>query len=83
MIGIDHNLAEVKERELFSFTKKTAVEAMETLKQKPGISGLVLIFTCNRVELYVHGDALCKASKPILTSFLSVSYHRICKYLPS
>lgn len=56
MIGIDHNLAEVKERELFSFTKKTAVEAMETLKQKPGISGLVLIFTCNRVELYVHGE---------------------------
>lgn len=56
MIGIDHNLAEVEQRELFSFTKKTAAEAMLALKEEPGISGCVLIVTCNRMELYVHGE---------------------------
>lgn len=56
MIGIDHTHADVEIRELFSFTKKAAAEAMEQLKKQPGISGCVLIATCNRVELYINGE---------------------------
>ena len=56
MIGIDHTLADVKQRELFSFTKKTAALAMKTVKEETGISGCVLIATCNRMELYIHGE---------------------------
>lgn len=56
MIGIDHTRADIKQRELFSFTKKAAALAMDTVKKEPEISGCVLIATCNRMELYVHGE---------------------------
>lgn len=58
MIGIDHNLAEVEEREMFSFTRKSAMAALERLKKEPQIAGCVLIVTCNRMELYVHEEEM-------------------------
>lgn len=53
MIGIDHNRAAVDIRAVFSFTKKNAVAAMETLKNTEGISGCVILSTCNRMECWV------------------------------
>lgn len=52
MIGIDHSLAGLDIRAKFSFTKKSAVEAMEQFKELEGIKGCVLISTCNRMELW-------------------------------
>lgn len=52
MIGIDYSRASVDIRSQFSFTKKNAVEALEHLKQEPGILGGVLLSTCNRMELW-------------------------------
>lgn len=52
MIGIDHNMAPVDVRAQFAFTKKNAGEAMEALKVCPGISGCILLSTCNRLELW-------------------------------
>lgn len=52
MIGIDHTLAEVAVREIFSFTKKQAAELMEKWKKREEINGLVLLSTCNRLEIY-------------------------------
>ncbi|HIU76274.1 MAG TPA: glutamyl-tRNA reductase [Candidatus Pelethocola excrementipullorum] len=56
MIGIDYNLAEVDIRAIFSFTKKSAAEAMELLIAKPGIRGSVILSTCNRMELWASVD---------------------------
>ncbi len=53
MIGIDHNRAPVDIRALFSFTKKSAGEAMEQMKENTGISGCIILSTCNRMELWV------------------------------
>lgn len=53
MIGIDHNVAEIDIRTIFSFTKKSMAEALEHLKKTKGIEGCVILSTCNRMELWV------------------------------
>ena len=59
MIGIDHTLAGIDVRTVFSFTKKKMAEALEVLRKVPGIEGCVLISTCNRMELWANvKDAL-------------------------
>lgn len=52
MIGIDHSHAAVDIRALFSFTKKNAAEFMHHLKEEKGVSGCVVLSTCNRTEVY-------------------------------
>ena len=56
MIGIDHTMAVIDIRTIFSFTKKKCREALEILKGKRGIKGCVLLSTCNRMELWVSTD---------------------------
>lgn len=53
MIGIDHSMAEIDVRTIFSFTKKKSAEALEHIKGREGINGCVLLSTCNRMELWV------------------------------
>lgn len=53
MIGIDHTKAPVDIRAIFSFTKKNAAIAMETLKNTEGIYGSIILSTCNRMECWV------------------------------
>lgn len=68
MIGIDHSMAPVDIRALFAFTKKEAGQAMEEIKKHDGISGCIILSTCNRLELWVSVqedevslyDLLCK-----------------------
>ena len=52
MIGIDHNNAGIDVRTVFSFTKKRIGEALESFKQVPGLSGCILLSTCNRCEFW-------------------------------
>ena len=56
MIGIDHNMAPVDIRALFSFTKKNAGMAMEALKKQDGIYGCIILSTCNRLEIWASLD---------------------------
>lgn len=53
MLGIDHNKASIEEREVFSFTKKRAAEALVRIRDSRGILGCVILSTCNRMELWV------------------------------
>lgn len=55
MVGIDHNKASIEYRELFSFTKAGAVEAMRQLSETFGLSGCIILSTCNRTELWISG----------------------------
>lgn len=56
MIGIDHSVAVIDIRTVFSFTKKRTAEALDVIKGKKGVSGCVLLSTCNRMELWVSTD---------------------------
>ncbi|HWQ77470.1 MAG TPA: glutamyl-tRNA reductase [Anaerovoracaceae bacterium] len=56
MVGIDHNKASIEYRELFSFTKAGAMDAMRTLKENYPIDGCVILSTCNRTELWISAE---------------------------
>ena len=53
MVGIDHNKASIEYRELFSFTKAGAIDAMQRIGAKPSIEGCLILSTCNRTELWI------------------------------
>lgn len=55
MIGIDHTKAPLDVRQEFAFTRKSMGEAYGWLKGQKGISGCVLLSTCNRTELWLNG----------------------------
>lgn len=57
MVGIDHNKASIEYRELFSFTKAGAMEAMRQLKANYPMEGCVILSTCNRTELWISTSA--------------------------
>lgn len=57
MVGIDHNKASIEYRELFSFTKAGAAEAMKVLKERYPIEGCVILSTCNRTELWISTES--------------------------
>ncbi len=52
MVGIDHNQAPVDVRARFSVTTKRAQRMMQELKQREDISGILILSTCNRMELW-------------------------------
>lgn len=53
MAGVDHTTAAVAERERFAFTKTQVGQALAFFLTQPGVSGAVLLCTCNRTELYL------------------------------
>lgn len=53
MVGVDHERADVACRELFSFTKSRAAEAMQWMAAQPGVSGCAILSTCNRSEVWL------------------------------
>ncbi|NLI92666.1 MAG: glutamyl-tRNA reductase [Peptococcaceae bacterium] len=53
MIGIDHSTASLAQREVFAFTSTQAHLAMQSMVQNFGVSGSVIVSTCNRTELWV------------------------------
>lgn len=53
MSYIDYSMAGLAEREVFSCTKTQTEAIYQKLKKTDGVSGSVLIATCNRTELYL------------------------------
>lgn len=64
MIGIDHSRASIAYREMFSFTKAGAMEAMKNIKNEFAVNGCLLLSTCNRTELWISYD-----EKPVLSPY--------------
>lgn len=56
MAGLDYERMSLEEREVFSFTKEKAAAVLNEIYRQDGVLGCVLIFTCNRTELYVHEE---------------------------
>ena len=53
VIGLSHHSSPVDLRERFAISESHLPEAMETLRQQTGIDEIVILSTCNRVEIYV------------------------------
>ncbi len=83
MAGIDHSIAPIDIRTVFSFTKKNMAEALEQLKQIRGIEGCVLISTCNRMELYLStGDEFASDIFELLCELRDLPESLYGKYRP-
>jgi glutamyl-tRNA reductase len=53
MSGVDHTMADVKQRECFALSKEEQGALLRKMKGNPEILGAVLLSTCNRTELYL------------------------------
>ncbi|MGP1570327.1 MAG: glutamyl-tRNA reductase [Eubacteriales bacterium] len=87
MIGIDHSKAPLKYRERFSCTRKMAQRAAISVKEGYGLSGCILISTCNRTELWIAENEkkyknLIKPSEMLEDIFCSLRGVKKGDYLP-
>lgn len=53
MAGVDYRSASIEARETLGFSPQNVKEILERLKQKAGVSGAVILSTCNRTEVYL------------------------------
>lgn len=57
MAGLDVHSAEIAVRESLAFSAEQAKAFLTALVQESGVSGAVLLATCNRTELYITAEA--------------------------
>ena len=55
-LGINHHTAPVALRERVAFAPENIVTALRDAKVQLGINDLAILSTCNRTEIYLHGD---------------------------
>lgn len=72
LIGLNHTTASVEVRECFAFNPQEADTALETLIKEPVIEEVLLLSTCNRVEILLTTGDPPAAEKAVFT-FLSQS----------
>ncbi|MCB9418216.1 MAG: glutamyl-tRNA reductase [Ardenticatenaceae bacterium] len=79
-LGLSHHTAPVALREQLSCSLTDLNGLLQTFREEtalgengrfPGINELVILSTCNRVELYAHVDAVRPHIRQLLTQFLS------------
>ena len=81
MAGIDHTMADLDVRSVFSFTKKRMAQAYEDFKAVPGLEGCVILSTCNRMELWLNVSARGSFSPvELLCGYLGVSAGEYAPY---
>ena len=70
-IGLNHRSAPVEIREKMSFHPSQMQDVLKKLKSYPGLEGVVILSTCNRMEIYA------------ATTNVEVGTHSIKKFLAS
>jgi glutamyl-tRNA reductase len=66
VVGLSHHTAPVEVREALAFPRARLPEALASMRAVEGVEEVVILSTCNRVEVYVcarsaQGDALAKS----------------------
>ena len=56
MVAVNHERADLDVRSCFAFTQRGAKDAMHACLAMEGVSGCVILATCNRTELYVSAN---------------------------
>jgi glutamyl-tRNA reductase len=57
LVGLSHKTAPIAVREKFALSGEVLKEALKALKSRDGVDEAMVVSTCNRVEVYVRGDA--------------------------
>lgn len=55
-LGINHHTAPLALRERVAFAPETVVAALQDAKAQLGVSDFAILSTCNRTEIYLHGE---------------------------
>lgn len=79
IVGLNHKTAPVELRECLAFSKEEKSKALEALTQHPSISEVVLVSTCNRVEILMTGndpEEVEKAAKSFFCRFKNLPLSR-------
>lgn len=74
MVGIDFQRANITDREPITLVQGQVQALLPVLRAIPGISGCVVLATCNRTELYLHTDGTIIDPLAVLTQALHVPY---------
>ncbi|MEF9952869.1 MAG: glutamyl-tRNA reductase [Clostridium sp.] len=80
MIGIDHNLAPVNIREKVALTKTKLINSLKNIKKNYILSGLVIISTCNRSEIWFSGYGDLSEIEDIVSREFNVSRDFVNRY---
>ena len=70
LLGINHKTAPVELRECIAFAADESQEALQTLQRQPHIREVLLVSTCNRVELLFTTDNKSE-SIPMTKAFIA------------
>ncbi|MFO7557927.1 MAG: glutamyl-tRNA reductase [Desulfobacterales bacterium] len=84
MIGLNHNTAPIEIRECIAFSTDEAAQALKILKQEKTINEILLISTCNRVEILLVTENRSKAIeivKNFISEFNKINISRFDKQL--
>lgn len=81
MTGLNHKQASLEIREKFALTKEKKISVLESYKDINGVTGCVVLSTCNRTEIYISAKNIDNIKLPkILCSILSISYEEFSSY---
>jgi glutamyl-tRNA reductase len=69
--GLSHHTSPLALRERLHFPETTIAGALITLRKRLPNAGLVILSTCNRVEIYVHHDSQPTAIQNEVAAFLA------------
>ena len=75
MIGCSHHDAAVEFREKVSFTTEEVSDALNNFRRKYPSAEVVLLSTCNRVELYTTVDDDSQLDRDAVVGFLANQHH--------
>lgn len=75
VVGLNHKTADIDTREKFTFNGSMLEEGLIRFKELPEVQEVMILSTCNRVELYANVRDTAKASESI-RAFLS-QFHNI------
>ena len=84
LIGLNHNTAPIALRECFAFSDSEIYEAIKILYSLEHIEEVILISTCNRMEILMTTSNIKQAvnsAKNFLENFKNISSDKFTKFL--